>query len=646
MIFFLLVFHIFSLKSFSFSLDAIVTDEFPGSFIGQMLQIRSSEEISKIYFSLGQKKLQHLFMIQQIYGPDLINAPDKSGTHQTNKWIKDQEKNQYQRPYYSYIFKIMSNFTSFDVVNFKVATDHNINYNKKYQEQGICTVFIPKNTFNIFSLNYSHVFIFSLLLLFILLPCVESMKNLLLLLLVFLTFLPKGDYCNVFNAIVILLIFQQLKIKIVLTFITCYLFIYKSPLLIFPVLLSYNNDPIQKILILLLCSYLSMYFDYFPFTIPILLFYYFQQNVSMRNKTKQMIASFALVLYVLLSFTIIYHIFNETSTYNSVFYPTKYKNEFKSDKFIATLSPLEFRYDPSYAGRNSFVKDMVLKTQQNFSLANCELCSFKVNERMKGDSTERDVIVIVSCMNPTKAYLGIKSLRTVGCKARVFLIIDQIDELDYHFQKEYENCGVFVFKLDNTLIDRQIHYENVRFDILSDFGESVGSNVDRILYYDAFDTIFQGDPFYREWEPNSLYVSSEKHQLIENIVVRSWFTELEIDMRCFLHKDVICSGVFGGSPKTISLISKFVKSLNVNLNIQLRDQVLYDYILFLDIPSKLSINVINEPHFASIAFNYIKYSGTYPEIVDDIDFKPRVVHQINRNEKLFSNSIETCHIIL
>jgi len=128
----------------------------------------------------------------------------------------------------------------------------------------------------------------------------------------------------------------------------------------------------------------------------------------------------------------------------------------------------------------------------------CKMCNFTYKKgAYEPNSNDHDVIITTAITSVTNVLLFIRTLRTTGCKAQVFLLVDNrcyanINEETMEFAKE---CGL---RIINFGIVNNLNYYNrfgLRFIAAYELLEVIRPWANRIIFCDVFDIVFQGDPF-------------------------------------------------------------------------------------------------------------------------------------------------------
>ena len=191
--------------------------------------------------------------------------------------------------------------------------------------------------------------------------------------------------------------------------------------------------------------------------------------------------------------------------------------------------------------------------------------------------------------------------------------------------------------------------QTTRYILFANILPLVRSRVDRVLYFDALDTIFQGDPFVSITNPLKLYVSSEDHCVFDNPWMTSWLDDLPGFSSDFvMDQNVICSGIFGGYTDVIEKFSQLHTSMYHNWKFYTEDQGIFNYILYTHILQRNGISIDMNPDFASIGMLVDVLTGKYPSEYEYNGYIPAIIHQLNRKacKRIENNYLTYCQMIL
>jgi hypothetical protein len=129
---------------------------------------------------------------------------------------------------------------------------------------------------------------------------------------------------------------------------------------------------------------------------------------------------------------------------------------------------------------------------------------------MDADSNKYDAILGTMFRMTYNLVPFVRSLRTTGCRARLCLFVDNavLRKMDKPLSTLIDNCGVTLINIGDLELARN-EMLLIRNVILCDFLRHRMYLFDRILIVDLYDTIFQGDPFHRKFDRDSVGFSLE-----------------------------------------------------------------------------------------------------------------------------------------
>ncbi|EAX98970.1 hypothetical protein TVAG_431790 [Trichomonas vaginalis G3] len=279
--------------------------------------------------------------------------------------------------------------------------------------------------------------------------------------------------------------------------------------------------------------------------------------------------------------------------------------------------------------------------KQKLDLDGCKLCRSGIVNI--SNSTQKDLVVMCAFRRMDDAYPNIRSIRSAGCKATIVIFTDKLPKHEKLFQK----CGVLISVIPGTENLPKTEMMYFRFIAMKIFLEHHKDDFDRVLYVDIFDSYYQADPFTGTVSNNTIYVSSEKTYHRESGWSLDWARNLKgIDFyRFFGDKLIFCGGTFLADTYTMLKVATLVSSMvKKNYETFLVDQIAYDWVLASDIPERLGINVLVNPHFASIHFKIDDYhDNAIGNISYEGDgFKPAILHQVTRRDSLVKIFFDAC----
>jgi hypothetical protein len=246
----------------------------------------------------------------------------------------------------------------------------------------------------------------------------------------------------------------------------------------------------------------------------------------------------------------------------------------------------------------------------------------------------------------------IRTFRSTGSKASIVLILDESAHAkltNNHFY-QLKNCGVKIYNIGSVL------YENIQstsYGFIFDYVLKNQKYISRILMTNAFDVIFQGDPFTEDIKTDTLYFGTEKHFIFQNEFMMSGIKKLPFPHRNYSHNNrAINSGRFiGGTLPFMKMMdlyfSLFTKQYwGMNWD---DDQAVINYMVYTGLMAQNNISfVVDGPtRFTdSIPLGKLRLTpnhqiGYVPDI-DDRKNYATIVHQYDRCPLLTYTILRAC----
>jgi hypothetical protein len=225
------------------------------------------------------------------------------------------------------------------------------------------------------------------------------------------------------------------------------------------------------------------------------------------------------------------------------------------------------------------------------SISGCSGCNFTPPlTAYQQNSSSADFIVLVCMGSLRRLPMTVRSIRTTECRATIVVFTD------LHIgHNPFAGCGVHIIEFGCNFGKSVNIMQAMRYPLIMDFIENYHFQMDRVLYADSFDTIFQCDPFSDHVNSSSLFLSSESHQLKSS----AWSKfMLESGLYGFRQKEhlndlVICSGLFMGGARPVYLLCKAVFNLfGPNFNVFKPDQIFFLLLMSTQFFAKIGVAVV------------------------------------------------------
>lgn len=320
------------------------------------------------------------------------------------------------------------------------------------------------------------------------------------------------------------------------------------------------------------------------------------------------------------------------------------------------LSIVPYRFpikhsDFDFKTTDKAIQDILQRQNIENDFSHCKLCNF-TPLTSNSNSSPKDFIVTVAYEKLNNINSFIRTARTSGIKAHIVIFTDQnVDKL----QKEYSSCGVTFIKIvANNKLDKDMiaPRRSIRIKLCSYFLNAFpAEHMNRFLYSDLFDSLFQGDPFLKEYGNNSFVISGENAKFKES----GWYVDRVFENRFFGYPSnnisdfpVICSGLFlagyEGARFAFNVFANWFpyKQIEISMN----DQIYFNFFVlssaFRKLPYNLTLSQSGEI-FSSLAWKKKYYTNSFPSIKTDVNWtKPLVLHQVNRLPNILSNVTKIC----
>ena len=284
----------------------------------------------------------------------------------------------------------------------------------------------------------------------------------------------------------------------------------------------------------------------------------------------------------------------------------------------------------------------------------CVFCNITNLDLKHINSTIRDCIITLAVNKVDNVFPYIRTLRTTGCKATVFILFDDAayNKLSKDTFELFRNCSINIYNIGQ--FPSFSKYPNVfahKHIYIFDFLYKVGYLFDRILLADLYDSVFQKDPFFESVDPEAFTVSTEARFMIRDQCNKAELFGLERFPDDQINKvKTLNAGIMYGSPEIImkyqTLYFHSFDIFNVDQTHKVSDQ---GYLNYFNIKKELrctfeKLNIwYHDQGFETLASIYphlpkclqlgeLTYSNT----------KAVIVHQFDRSEMLVAMVLLSC----
>ena len=289
---------------------------------------------------------------------------------------------------------------------------------------------------------------------------------------------------------------------------------------------------------------------------------------------------------------------------------------------------------------NDWIAPLVEDLKKPIDFSKCPVCNFTpVKARSPSDSTDRDALIVTAFGSEfTGVDLFVRTFRTSGSKARLIMFTNH-DLMPKEMYQLLTDCGVNIVDVPVFKKAPPLQRRKSRFPLIFDLVNTIPEHFNRIMYLDLFDSLFQGDPFIAEINPNQLYATIERSYIK---YLWSWRRVRNLpgyDYSVDYEKKIPNSGWFVASPKIVKICVEMVVAMyGPHLKkIRSNDQILFDWLIFSGNYERAGLTTnMTESHYslwtaiAKDTFGYYSEKlGNFTHKVTDVN--PLLFHQYDRN---------------
>ena len=372
---------------------------------------------------------------------------------------------------------------------------------------------------------------------------------------------------------------------------------------------------------------------------------------------------------------------------NVVFYGKVRKREILSykkvvsDLLLSFLSLIVFLYiilNFSFlqSNQNVLLTTWIGHTRPNNDYPNCELCQITTLVRKTyGNSTPRDVIITTAYGRLINVFPFARSLRTVGCKARIVAFVDEdaLSRYDSVFYDKMKDCGVEFVKIHrNGELGNLKDATAFRYSAYLKYLKANRNKIDRVITVDLFDTCVQYDPFTNEFKKENIYFQTEGElikddgynlnwahcsytsyeEMIGSIAGKQVFLKDVINISKINFTEVVDNYIINGGEQAagVDIMIKFLELIRSSCT-YCQDQGFINYYFYTGILEKvIDAKAIALPYgdelFTAIGIKaflkLFKYSNGALGTVRINGSLPAMIHQFDRNKELTQIVLEAC----
>ena len=228
--------------------------------------------------------------------------------------------------------------------------------------------------------------------------------------------------------------------------------------------------------------------------------------------------------------------------------------------------------------------DMILSQKIQMNPCTCNLYKKPLNG---SNSKPNDIVVTLLFQKIFNSLIFLKTLRTKSKAAIIFFVNNESYNKIYNYKCFYNMesiCNVYFYRITSYTITQK---DFLRHYILRNFLLERQDIIDRVIICDAFDTVFQDDPFTNEINWDSIGFTQENITVLEDKVCNyPWllaiydFFKIPFNESKYHNWHAVCSGVLFGKTQNILQFYKYFFSPKIMENINtlsITDQGYFNY---------------------------------------------------------------------
>jgi hypothetical protein len=254
--------------------------------------------------------------------------------------------------------------------------------------------------------------------------------------------------------------------------------------------------------------------------------------------------------------------------------------------FIVALIVCYFLFDFNGENMKKHIEIYIVKKKTKNYFQKCKLCDF-VPQNHKPTSSFRDLLITVMYGTPTNILPALRSLRTTQSQATVVILTDNktLSTIPDKAMRYIKHCSV-EFEIVEKGEMSMLHFFTWRQAQYLNYIANHRTEYDRVIIFDLFDTVFQGDPFSSDLRYDKLYFSVENQTYSRSIYNQNLIKPL-IDhgildnISIMLDKPVINGGLFGGGiNEVIAFLQLYMSNFKEDYsNVYVDDQPFINYLV-------------------------------------------------------------------
>lgn len=297
--------------------------------------------------------------------------------------------------------------------------------------------------------------------------------------------------------------------------------------------------------------------------------------------------------------------------------------------------PIKFSQFADWPATHAMQEVINKSTRGRKEFKDCKLCKMDPLET-NSNSSPRDIVVSVGFGSLKNIGEFVRSLRTSGCQAQIVVFTDCKPPNDY-----FRFCDVIYVPIrlaKDIGVQKLTTFRGIRYKLLSHFLNLFPKGfIDRVLYADLYDTIFQGDPFIKRVTNNTFVLSNEGAKM-EDSPFNSRFHDNKIlgyPWDSIKNNNIYCSGAFMGSFENMKFVFNTISNwfpFNIE-DLMVNDQFYYDMLVvspfFQSLPWDF-IDSVSGDFLTSCGLLASQFESKYPTKRKGFNNFPIIFHQYNR----------------
>lgn len=294
------------------------------------------------------------------------------------------------------------------------------------------------------------------------------------------------------------------------------------------------------------------------------------------------------------------------------------------------------------------------------------MCNFTPKKRKSiSNSSKKDAVISFGSNKLYNLFPLIRSLRTTGSRCR-FILLTTSQSLTIYPSTYYKSanlCGVEFINISSISYSKKATCV-LRYLHLKDFLIKNNLEIERVIFIDLYDTIFQNDPFTTDFG-DSIYFCDEGVIIKENGYNKGWVNEVLKKWKNYginitinddlkneiLSKNILNSGIIAGKTK---YIIEFADAISMAIRVKtfrfkIIDQGFMNVLVYSGyFNGRLNYTILplNNSLFDSIALIGQKIDEDTEKLVfGNISINgafPAIIHQHDRSKKIISLVESVC----